>query len=128
MLLFSPTLILCSFEYESPPNLKLCKLVVLYARYKCTEFDEVLTSFARAIRVQSLHVHRRVKLLKIQSDVSPRPFVRFTSNFQGVLKVTRPSTSRKISAPITKIRLPRAFYALHVQIRTANSIVSQSDR
>ena len=111
----------------SPPTLKLCKLVVLYLRYKCTEFDEVLTSFARAIRVQSLHVHRRVKLLKILSDVSPRPFVRFTSNFQGVLRVTRPSTSRKISAPTLKMRLPRAFYVLHVQIRTANSIVSQSD-
>ena len=110
------------------PTLKLCKLVVPYKRYKCTEFDEVLTSFARAIRVQSLHVHRRVKLLKIQSDVSPRPLVRFTSNFQGVLRVTRPKTNRKISAPISKTRLARAFYVLHVQIRTANSIVSQSDR
>ena len=111
----------------SPPNLKLCKLVVLPARYKCTEFDKVMTSFARATRVQSLHVHKRVRLLKIQSDVSPRPFVRFTSNFQGVLRVTRPRTSRKISAPISKIRLPRAFYVLHVRIRTANSIASQSD-
>ena len=112
----------------SPPNLKLCKLVVLPARYKCTEFNKVMTSFARATGVQSLHVHKRVKLLKIQSDVSPRPFVHFTSNFQGVLNITRPSTSRKISASISKIRLPRAFYVLHVQIRTANSIVSQSDR
>ena len=51
MLLFSRTLTLCSFDQESPLNLKLCKLVVLYVRYKCTEFDEVLTSFARAIRV-----------------------------------------------------------------------------
>ena len=93
----------------SPPTLKLCKLVVLYVCYKCIKFDEVLTSFARAIRVQSLHVHRRVKLLKIQSDVSPKPFVRFTSNFQGVLRVTRPNASRKISAPISKIRLARAF-------------------
>ena len=102
-------------------------LVVIYTGYECTKFDEVLTSFARAIRVQSLHVHKRVKLLEIQSDVSPRPFVRFTSNFQGVLRVTRPSTSRKISALISKIHLPRAFYVLHVQNRTANSIVSQSD-
>ena len=93
----------------SPPTLKLCRLVVLYARYKCTEFDEVLTSFARATRVQILHVHKRVKLFKIQSDVSPKPFVRFTPNFQGVLRVTRPNTSRKISAPISKIRLARVF-------------------
>ena len=89
--------------------MKLCELVVLNARYKCTEFDEVMTSFARATRVQSLHVHKRVKLLKIQSGVSSRPFVRFTSYFQGVLRVTRPSTSRKISALIGKMRLARAF-------------------
>ena len=89
--------------------MKLCKLVVLYARYKYTEFDEVMTSFARATRVQSLHVHKRVNLLKIQSSVSSRPFVRFTSNFHDVLRVTRPSTSRKISALINKMRLARAF-------------------
>ena len=78
--------------------------------------------------MQSLHVHKRIELLKIQSDVSPRPFVCFTSNFQGVLRVTRPSTSKKISTPISKMRLPRAFSVLHVQIRAANLIVSQSDQ
>ena len=109
MLLFSPTLTLCSFKQESPPTLKLCKLVVLHARYKFAEFHRVMTSFARATRVQSLHVHKRVKLLKIQSDVSSRPYVRFTSNFQGVLRVTRPNTSRKISALLIKMHLPRAF-------------------
>ena len=47
--------------------MKLCKLVVLPARYKCTEFDKVMTSFARAARVQSLHVHKRVKSLKYKA-------------------------------------------------------------
>ena len=73
--------------------MKLCKLVVLHARYTRAKFARAQTR----------------QIVKKQSDVSPRPFVRFTSNFQGVLRVTRPSTSRKISALLLKMRLPRAF-------------------